>query len=44
MQKLNINQIIKKIESEENFEAVSDDYSFTLKIEKIRSIYLWRCS
>lgn len=34
MQKLTINQIIKKIELEEIFEAVSDDYSFTLKIDK----------
>ena len=34
MQKLTIYQIIKKIELEETFEAVSDDYSFTLKIEK----------
>ncbi len=34
MQKLTINQIIKKIELEETFEAVSDDYSFTLKIDK----------
>ncbi len=34
MQKLTINQIIKKIQSAEVFEAVSDDYSFTLKIDK----------
>ncbi|MCF6280060.1 MAG: N-formylglutamate amidohydrolase [Flavobacteriaceae bacterium] len=34
MQKLSINKIIKKIQSEETFEAVSDDYSFTIKIDK----------
>jgi len=34
MKKLTINQIIKKIESEETFEAVANDYSFTLKIDK----------
>lgn len=33
MQKLSVNQIIKKIESEETFHAVSNDYSFTIKIE-----------
>ncbi len=33
MQKLSIANIIKKIKSEETFEAVSDDYSFTLKID-----------
>lgn len=34
MQKLSISQIIKKIENEEIFEAVSNDYSFTLKIKE----------
>lgn len=34
MEKLEINEIIRKIEKEELFEAVSHDYSFTLKIEK----------
>lgn len=34
MQKLSIDDIIQKIESEEIFHAVADDYSFTLKIEK----------
>lgn len=34
MQKLSIAEIISKIEAEEIFEAVSDDYSFTLKIDK----------
>jgi len=33
MEKLSIDQIIKKIEFEEPFEAVADDYSFTLKID-----------
>ncbi|WGD34485.1 N-formylglutamate amidohydrolase [Olleya sp. YS] len=33
MQKLSINQIISKIEAEEVFHAVSEDYSFTLKID-----------
>lgn len=33
MQKLSIEQIINKIKSEEKFEAVSSDYSFTIKIE-----------
>lgn len=33
MIKLSIEQIIKKIEAEETFHAVSDDYSFTLKID-----------
>jgi len=34
MQRLTVDQIINLIEREECFEAVSDDYSFTLKIEK----------
>lgn len=34
MQKLAINEIIKKIQKEEIFEAVSEDYSFTIKIDK----------
>ncbi|WP_344055372.1 hypothetical protein, partial [Streptomyces thermoalcalitolerans] len=33
MRKLSINAIIKSIKSEEFFEAVAEDYSFTLKIE-----------
>lgn len=33
MQKLSIEQIIKKIQSEELFEAMAEDNSFTLKIE-----------
>ena len=33
MIKLSVEQIIKKIEAEETFHAVSDDYSFTLKID-----------
>ena len=33
MLKLSIKEIIQKIDAEEIFEAVSDDYSFTLKIE-----------
>ncbi|RAJ16176.1 N-formylglutamate amidohydrolase [Olleya aquimaris] len=33
MQRLSINQIINKIKAEETFHAVSDDYSFTLKID-----------
>ena len=33
MQKLSIKEIIKKIENEVVFEAVADDYSFTIKIE-----------
>jgi len=33
MQKLSVQQIIQKINSEDLFEAVSDDYSFTIKIE-----------
>lgn len=34
MLKLSTQEIIHKIESEELFEAVSDDYSFTIKIEE----------
>jgi hypothetical protein len=34
MEKLSIKEIIEKIENEEVFEAVSSDYSFTLKIEE----------
>jgi hypothetical protein len=34
MLRLSIEEIIQKIEQEEIFEAVSDDYSFTLKIEE----------
>jgi len=34
MQKLPIKEIIQKIEDQEIFEAVSDDYSFTIKIEE----------
>ncbi|WP_435414886.1 N-formylglutamate amidohydrolase [Polaribacter aestuariivivens] len=34
MVKLSVEEIIKKIQNEETFEAVSNDYSFTLKIEK----------
>lgn len=33
MQKLSVNQIISKIENEECFHAVCEDYSFTLKID-----------
>lgn len=33
MQKLSISEIIQKIEVEETFEAVSSDYSFTVKID-----------
>lgn len=33
MQRLTIQQIIKKIEAEDIFHAVSEDYAFTLKIE-----------
>ena len=33
MQRLLASEIIKKIENQETFEAVSDDYSFTIKIE-----------
>lgn len=33
MQKLSIDKIIKKIEAKECFHAVTDDYSFTLKID-----------
>lgn len=34
MEKLSISAIIDKIEAEETFHTVSDDYSFTLKIDK----------
>ncbi len=34
MEKLSINKIIRKIEAEETFEAISFDDSFTLKIER----------
>lgn len=34
MQKLSISEIIKKIKAEETFETVSDDYSFTIKIDE----------
>ena len=34
MQKLSIETIIKKIEDNEIFNAVADDYSFTIKIDK----------
>lgn len=34
MKKLTINQIIQKIGKEETFEAVSSEYSFTLKVDK----------
>lgn len=34
MQKLSIEQIITKIQNEERFEAVSTDYSFTIKIDE----------
>ncbi len=34
MEKLSVEEIIGKIQNEECFEAVSEDYSFTLKIEK----------
>ena len=34
MQKLSVEQIIRKIEAEETFYAVASDYSFTLKIDK----------
>ena len=33
MLKLSVDQIIQKIKAEEHFEAVSNDYSFTLKID-----------
>ena len=33
MERLSVSQIISKIENEELFHAVSDDYSFTLKID-----------
>jgi len=34
MQRLSVSEIIHKINNEELFEAVSDDYSFTLKIDQ----------
>ncbi|QNM86455.1 N-formylglutamate amidohydrolase [Polaribacter pectinis] len=34
MLKLSVEEIIKKIQNEETFEAVSSDYSFTIKIEE----------
>ena len=34
MDRLSIHEIIAKIEAEETFKAVSDDYSFTLKVDK----------
>jgi succinate dehydrogenase/fumarate reductase cytochrome b subunit len=34
MLKLSIEEIIEKISREETFEAVSNDYSFTIKIDK----------
>jgi hypothetical protein len=34
MERLSIFEIIKKIEAEETFEAIAEDYSFTLKIKK----------
>lgn len=34
MLKLSIEEIIRKIQSEETFEAVADDYSFTIKIDE----------
>ena len=34
MQKLSIEKIIQKIQNQETFEAVADDYSFTIKIDK----------
>ncbi len=34
MNRLTVAEIISKIQNEETFEAVSEDYSFTLKIEK----------
>lgn len=33
MQRLSVDTIIKKIQAEDTFHAISDDYSFTLKIE-----------
>jgi len=33
MQRLTVSEIIKKIKAEETFEAVAEDYSFTLKID-----------
>lgn len=34
MEKLSVNEIIKRIQNKQVFEAVSTDYSFTIKIEK----------
>ena len=34
MQRLSVDDIIQKIQNEECFDAVAEDYSFTLKIEK----------
>ena len=34
MERLSLNSIISKIQSEETFHAISDDYAFTIKIEK----------
>ena len=34
MQRLSVSEIINKINNEEVFEAISDDYSFTLKIDQ----------
>ena len=34
MQKLSIEEIVKKIDNEETFEAVASDYSFTIKIDE----------
>lgn len=34
MEKLSVDEIIKKIEAEETFHAVSEEYSFTIKIEE----------
>lgn len=33
MEKLPVSEIIKKIKNEEKFEAIADDYSFTLKVD-----------
>lgn len=34
MQRLSVNNIIQKINQKETFEAIAEDYSFTIKIEK----------
>jgi len=34
MLKLSVDQIIQKINAQEVFEAVADDYSFTIKIDR----------